>query len=490
MRVHLQIEESMRKFFVLLHKYLGLPIAIMMIYMSISGILLNHPSLIKHFDAPAFLLPPDMKVNNWGRGAVLTSAKLGDTLLVGGKLGVFKLFGDDVIEMNNGLPSSVQTGTIFSLFHDTLTSKIYAGSSSGLFCFDTANNEWIHVEGVRGKISVVSRFDSLLTAVSADTVYQLTNENWSRTTLTKNGVLKPKKHSRIEYLFGLHSGELLGLPGRIFMDGIALIFISLSITGIGLMFFPKWTRKKIKRQVKFHYTHHKKWGVLLIIPMLIIPVTGFFMRPPFMMLFREPAPKQMESPQITEIPLHEDIVSIIEQEDSLHIVTKKHLYITSGFGEKLIEKAKLPVHPMGAYGAVAENDSTLLIGSFSGLLRYSHGEFYNYYGGDKINRTQFRKTGPYQVSGVMNVGGEIKIIDLRKGVFDLIDSLPLAAMPEVIQKRSTYSLWNFLFELHNGRILKTWLNGFYLIHNIVASIGTILVIISGYIIVIRIKKRK
>ena len=124
----------MRKFMKTFHKYLGLPGAIIFLYMSFTGILLNNPKLISAFNAPEFLLPKDMKMVNWGRGGAQVFCDLPDgSLLFGGKIGLHKVdkISDTVTDLTDALPHSVARGEVTALIRQD--NHLFAGTVSGLY---------------------------------------------------------------------------------------------------------------------------------------------------------------------------------------------------------------------------------------------------------------------------------------------------------------------------------------------------------------------
>ena len=53
-----------------IHKYLGLLLILFIGWMSVSGILMNHPDWISGLSVPRWLVPPQYRIHNWSRGAL------------------------------------------------------------------------------------------------------------------------------------------------------------------------------------------------------------------------------------------------------------------------------------------------------------------------------------------------------------------------------------------------------------------------------------
>ncbi|MEP7371046.1 MAG: PepSY-associated TM helix domain-containing protein, partial [Nitrosospira sp.] len=50
--------------------------------------------------------------------------------------------------------------------------------------------------------------------------------------------------------FPLHSGRILGLPGRIFISAMGLLVATLSVTGVIIWQKKRWVRKKILGKIE------------------------------------------------------------------------------------------------------------------------------------------------------------------------------------------------------------------------------------------------
>lgn len=56
-----------------LHKYIGLALILFLMWMSISGVLMNHPDLISGIAVPRWLVPSQYHPYNWNRGGIITA---------------------------------------------------------------------------------------------------------------------------------------------------------------------------------------------------------------------------------------------------------------------------------------------------------------------------------------------------------------------------------------------------------------------------------
>ena len=72
-----------------LHKYLGLVLLLFLAWMSLSGILLNHPNLIQNVSVHRIFVPKQYQPNNWNRSSLKGIEYMGDSLLLYGRQGVY-----------------------------------------------------------------------------------------------------------------------------------------------------------------------------------------------------------------------------------------------------------------------------------------------------------------------------------------------------------------------------------------------------------------
>ncbi|MCD4741471.1 MAG: PepSY domain-containing protein, partial [Desulfobacteraceae bacterium] len=309
--------------------------------------------------------------------------------------------------------------------------------------------------------------------------------------------------SLIGYVFDLHSGKVLGLPGRLIMDIAGLFLIFFSVSGIFITFFPS-----LKRIFKFSpsgffaaflkilHKHHIKWCLVIFIPIIIIALTGFFMRPPFVMLL---AGKEINAIFHSNPPRNDSwndsiqSVAVDQDRETILVFAGGKLYEGKwDFSEnfKKIPK-RLPVHPMGSTFFEYLGGGEYLIGSFSGLFIWdrSNDEFREYFSEEIVKRFSIRKTGPYQINGGIRIGEDFLVLDYHEGMLDVETGKPFLIMPRHFKEKSVFSLWHFLFEIHNGRFARSFIGKWYILHNPVVALGTIIVMFTGLQILIKRKKR-
>ncbi|MCX6903455.1 MAG: PepSY-associated TM helix domain-containing protein, partial [Verrucomicrobia bacterium] len=92
-------------------------------------------------------------------------------------------------------------------------------------------------------------------------------------------------------LWELHSGELFGLVGMLFVDILGIVLIFLSLTGLLHFLFPKWM-SRLKKQGRSYASplSYKKWnlkwhnriGYIFVVFLLVNTTAGMFLRPPLL----------------------------------------------------------------------------------------------------------------------------------------------------------------------------------------------------------------
>ncbi|MDP2112900.1 MAG: PepSY domain-containing protein, partial [Bacteroidota bacterium] len=131
---------KLRKF----HKWPGILITLFVILFSISGIFMNHRSLISAVDISRTLLPEDYSYRNWNKAAVKSVCQLSsDSSLVYGNIGIwlstdnFNTFQD----WNAGFPNGIDNRKISKILK-TPGGKLFAGTYFGLYQYSVQEHKW------------------------------------------------------------------------------------------------------------------------------------------------------------------------------------------------------------------------------------------------------------------------------------------------------------------------------------------------------------
>ena len=487
-----------------LHKYVGLIFLFYFLLMGISGILLNHPSLIRRLSVPMTLVPESYVYSNWNRMAfreAVFSAKDHNTLYVGGKTGVWESRdgGKSFTQLENGFPvSPYDRDTRCLLLTDSGGSpNLYAGTRIGLYRYDFNLQRWQKADdGTLDNAEIVDlvRTDNRILVFTPFACFGLTMSEKNpvlRRMPLKSRAAPTLRAPLFRFLLKLHDGSVLGLPGKLFVDIIGLTLIFLAVSAIYIWYIP-WHKKRFKKQrakprfIKFFHKYHLKLGIYGAFSLGIIALTGMFVRPPLLIAiirYSVPAALLNDSRPVGEWQTKITRAVYFPENDTLFLATRNGFFRGPVDFSQPFEPAPInvPVHGMGV--SVLENLSRhrLLIGSFSGLYIWDDksGLATDVQGRPVNHRGRGRaETGMAVGAAVRN--GELRYwADYHSGLKSTHQAGPTIAMPDRIVKNGRISLWHFLFEVHNGRIFRDWLGEYTWLIVPVGGLLLLLNVLSG-----------
>ena len=325
--------------------------------------------------------------------------------------------------------------------------------------------------------------------------------------------------SLFKTVWALHSGAFFGLTGRLVVDAIAIVLIILSLTGIVLFILPYRIRRQkrllvnglkdkklkeselnpteIKERMKvlgkrmvWNAKWHNKIGYTTIILTLWLAITGMCLRPPLMI----PLALNKTEQKIKDGNVWHDKLRAIrwnEAENNWLVSTSEgFLYVDKSFSQKprLLDKSQTPkVSPMGVNVFESDDKGGWLIGSFSGLFRWYPKQelILDYSTGKPHHDNSMIPISSTLTSGFSKdfFGGRAVVFDYSKGA-----DIPVST-PELLS-RTPLSLWNVALELHVGRCYSPLLGPLSDLFVFISGLLISLVLISGYIILHRRKKKK
>lgn len=494
------------------HRWPGLIISIILIYYAITGILMNHREIISGINISRTLLPENYKYNNWNQSSLKGSLKISkDSLLLFGNIGVWLTDSTytNFIDFNHGFPNGMDNRKIFDL-HLTENNNLYAATLFGLYCFDWEGERWQKIKldvKIKRFVAVISRNDSVI-AMNRSYLFKGVDAG-SQTNFEKIELKAPLGYKKdvglFETIWQIHSGEIFGLPGKLFVDFLGVLVFILSVSGIIYFFFPgiikrrKRKEKKVDKLVstnKLYFKWHNKIGSWFFIFFIILALTGMFLRPPLLIPIansRIPAIKftHLDQPN----PWYDDLRGILYDKE-------KDLFVLAGYNglyelktltsTPVLYQSQPPVSVMGINVLEKYDEKSYLIGSFSGLFLWNPNSYmiYNFITGKPYQgSSEGQHFGAYAIAGMLKTN-DLYIIDYDKGVLALSNSQSFPKMPENIIENSPISLWNFALEVHTGRIFSFVLSYFYILIVPLSGIVSIVVIISGYLIWRRRKRTK
>ena len=285
----------------------------------------------------------------------------------------------------------------------------------------------------------------------------------------------------------LHSGELFGLGGRLFMDLIAIVMIILCITGIIFTVLkssirhssPQHVARKA-RQMKVDLAWHNRLGRYLILFLLWVTVTGICLRAPMSSMLRKVSLSNLSS-GVTSNPYQDQLRGI--RWDPLTsqwlLMTTKKIYHMKDFDSSPQAFTHQPKMSSMGITVFQRMDRTWLIGSLSGLyqLNTMTGEAKEY-PLPFVHHAQVGK-GP-SIVGFCSLHHHSFIFEKRSGAHPR-----LPKMPEAL-KRQPISLWNVAVEVHTGRIFAAFLKKAVSGYVPVCGLLLVILLITGW----KVGKRK
>lgn len=337
----------------------------------------------------------------------------------------------------------------------------------------------------------------------------------------------PKKYEPKTTLFKLvwhlHSGEFFGLPGKLVVDAIALVLIVLSITGILLFILPYGIRrakklaakarmKRLGKQFAWNMKWHNKIGYVTIVLTLWIAITGMCLRPPLMVpLVLSKLPQTVgEDGNVWQDKLRAIRWDAV-QGDWLVSTSEGFLRVDEDFSQapKMLPDDECPkLSPMGVTVWESDGKGGWIVGSFRGIYRWnpvnhSLNQILDYFTGKPSEETSMIPISDNPVCGYSEdfLGGKPLVFDFAKGVEDakgqavaLCNDEPKTSrneesMSDLICETAPMSLWNVALELHVGRCYSPFLGPLSDLFVFLSGLLITLVLLSGYIISHRRRKK-
>ena len=387
--------------------------------------------------------------------------------------------------------------------------EVVAGTLDGLFRLtNTKGWEKLNLPVENNRITDLSNKGDTLLVLTRDYLLKSVDLNHFDKIQLPAPINHKKQTSWFKLLWNLHSGELFGFLGKLFVDLLGVVVILLSITGLVHFFYPKLLNAEQRKNTTHRNTRklNLKWhnivGYVFVVFLMFNVIAGMFLRPPLLIAIAKA--------KVGVIPFtHLD--SPNPWQDKLRKITwnqaiEKYVVSTSdGFyllneNQQIIEKPNCMQPPVSVMGCnvLQQVDSTnYIVGSFSGLFSWDivSGEIYDL-GKNKpfVNSTKSgRPISGTMVSGIVYLNNaNIWYSDYNKGMVQVTSKQRFVKMPKSV-KNAPMSLWNFCLEVHTGRIFESILGGFYILYVPLAGICMLIVLISGFFLwywVYRLQKKK
>jgi hypothetical protein len=495
------------------HKWPALIISVFLLLFALSGIVLNHRDQFSSVDIDRKWLPPVYRYNNWNLASVKSSLKISeDSILIYGNIGIWLTCNDfmEFSKFSNGFPRGIDNRKIFTLLM-TENGNIYAGSLSGLYRLDRQTSTWTFTSlpvSERRVVGMTQKEDSIIVMTRSNILVAKDTANPHFLVRTLPAALDDTgTETLFKTLWLVHSGKIFGMTGQIIVDLMALVIIFLIFSGLLFFFTPKLLRRitgssarsKLKKTNRWSIQWHGKLGNLAFIFLGLIAITGMFLRPPLLIPIagtRVPVIKKswLDNPN----PWFDKLRDIIWDPVAGKFLysTTEGIYFSGAFpSENLIPfTVQPPVSVMGINVFEKSCQEGYLAGSFSGIYQWlpEKGIVTDHITGHPIVRTDGLSSpfGNVPVSGRLEFKGSEIIFDYIFGAFSPQDDVRFPEMPSSIARDSSISLWNLALEVHTGRIFYPLIGNWYILYIPLMGISTLVVLVSGFLILSRKKKAK
>lgn len=503
-----------------LHRWFGALAAVILIFFAMSGIVLNHRSLFSPIDIPRSMLPNTYRFDNWNFAAVKSAEWIApDSVLVYGNIGIwltdstFSHFESYFDGMRRGTDNR-RTASVLR----TPGGMVLAGTMSGLYMLLDHRWEPIRLPVREQRITGMTIQGGDVIAMTRSHIVRFPDlpvaDPGVIASRAEAGMLpRPEDYKRETSLFRalwvIHSGEILGLPGKLFVDAMGLALIFLCVSGLIWFFAPDMTRavrnrlraKSMVRSInRFSFRWHNKLGILVLAFLIISALTGIFLRPPLLIpIARKTVPAIRHTLLDHPNPWHDKLrdIRFDRTAGSFLISTSDGFYYADPAFREAPRRVphQPPVSVMGINVFEQESDSVFIVGSFSGLYRWNPADrqIRDKITGLEVNpaRGMVNPFGAVAVAGLIrNPGSKTYVFDYTAGAFSREVHAPFPAMPEEIRRQTGMPLWNLALEVHTGRFYSFILGRWYILFIPLAGLTYLVILVTGGIIWFKRRRRK
>jgi hypothetical protein len=489
-----------------LHRWPGLILSFLLLYYGITGILMNHRETFAPIEVNRTNLPANYAYRNWNNAAVKGNLIISnDSILLYGNIGIWvtdSLF-TRYRSMNAGFPKGIDTRKIFDV-HQAPDGHLYAATLFGFYAFDKEQKQWQKLDldvSIKRFVGIESVGDTVF-ALNRSYLFKGISDG-ANTRFEKIELEAPEGYVNdvglFETIWQIHSGEVFGLPGKLFVDALGVITIFLSVTGILYFFFPnsikrrKQRNKKVKNMVsttRWSLKWHNYVGTWTFAFLIILYFTGMFLRPPLLIsiAYARVAPlkfSHLDQPNPWYDKLR-DLHYDSKNERLLLSTSDGMFFISEGTYKPKAFRYQPPVSVMGINVWEPFHEGTYLIGSFSGLFVWdpTRPEIMNYPMGSLYQSPAGgRPVGDFKVSGfIQDTYGKQYLVDYDLGVLPLYHRQIFPEMPDNVRAESRMSLWSLSLEIHTGRFFNNLLGIFYILIVPLSGLAGVIVVLSGYLL--------
>ena len=453
------------------HKWFGIALSVFLMMFVLSGIILNHRAQFADFEISRKYLPSRYEYSKWNGGLMRGSLSVSsDSVLIYGANGVWLLDKSTgaIEDFNRGLPAVADSLNVRRIVKNA-AGRTVAATTTGAYVLK--NGKWTELLKAEDKISdVESRGDSVI-ILTRSHVYLDAGDGLFKKAELKEPSGGRGKVSLFRTVWCLHSGELFGLPGRIFIDLIGVTLLFLCLSGI-LVWIGR--PRGIKR---WNAVWHNRVGRYTIVVTLLIVITGWCLRPPIMVPLALTKTNPVPWTALDSDNAWHDKLRAIRYDSVFNdwiISTSDGFYATDDLAASpRLLTATPPVSVMGINAWEKDEDGKWLCGSFSGMYRWDrkNGVSMDYFSGEKVKEVQGPPFGKNAVAGYSSdIADKSVVVDYYEGTDVVEQPARLNCLP--------MSLWNVALEVHSGRMYMGAIATYVFIFFIGAAIFWCL--LSGY----------
>lgn len=501
------------------HLYLGLLVLLYLILVGVTGVLLNHPTLIGGLSVPRWMVPPSYRIEDWNRGSLRTvifSERKPSMGYLAGTEGVWRTADGGITfqPMPSGYPASRayrRTNHIL-LLEDERPARLLAATRNGLYACSLETWDWQRValgDGVEN-VRKILRVDDRLVVFTDSHAYESPVGaspgalKFQPVQLARTESGEEKGIRLVTLMFALHGGEIWGLPGRLLIDAVGIGLVFLCISAAYAWYFPRarrWfpraagnpsPREATKRRIyRWLYKYHVDVGVWATVFLVVIAATALFI-PPSPLAFltlRTEVPREYWPGPLPHNPWHESIGNAAYDPVRKEFLVEVKRALWRGpadFSAPFVkDESRLPVGAMGTNVMEVGDDGSLLIGSFSGLFRCGAdgGLVIDLSTGKPHVPSKSRRPfGSWRTVGyVQTPDGEQFVATHKEGLIAIngAERNGKFRMPDEMVRGYRMPLWSFLFEVHNGRIVRDWVGSRYYLISILGALSLLVISFTG-----------
>ncbi len=488
------------------HKWLSLIFAIIIILFSISGIILNHRNAFSGMSVSRDILPKEYSHDNWNNAGVKSTLKLTDNnFLIYGNIGIWQTDStfSNYVDFNKGLPEGIDNRKICSMFKSS-NNELYVGTFFGLYKYYAKENIWKNIElptHEQRVVDIIEKDKQLIFMTRSHLVYS----DLQLSEMISKELPKPQNYDNkiglFKTLWTIHSGEIYGEIGKLFVDLMGLILIFLTVTGV-IIFINKQRIKpralkeknveKIIKTNRWSLKWHNKVGWITTFFLIITTLTGMFLRPPLLIPIANVEVSKIPGTELATSNAWFDKLRRIIYDDSnsrFIIATLDGIYYSDDNLQSELKAFAVqpPASVMGVnvFKMIAPN--TILIGSFEGLFAWntSTNLIMDYITGEPYKRPEVAgpPIGDFLVTAFSDDfnGQEIAFL-YGHGALNISGKQEFPQPTQNIQEHYRMSLWNLALEVHTGRIYSFFMGIFYILVVPISGLAILFILISGFIV--------